>query len=123
AHVILGGNLRSATAAGRAGRLIDGWGNGLAEYDPAAVERVTGVPAARVERLAREFAERSPAVAVIGGAPLAQTNGLFHALAVNALNALVGSVEQPGGVFFTPQPEPTAAHRPSGSTRSCQALA
>src|SRR5207248_6709080 len=49
--------------------------------------------------------------------------GLFHALAVNALNALVGSVEQPGGVFFTPQPEPATAHRPSRSTRSCQALA
>ena len=64
---------------------------------------ITGVAAARVERLARELAEISPSVAIIGGAPLAQTNGLFTALAVNALNALLGSVEQPGGVFFTPQ--------------------
>src|SRR5205807_3088521 len=36
AHVILGANLRSAAAAGHAGRLIDGWGNGLADYDPPA---------------------------------------------------------------------------------------
>ena len=46
-----------------------------------------------------------PAVAIVGGPPLAHTNGLFNALAVNALNALLGSVEQPGGVFFTPQLE------------------
>jgi anaerobic selenocysteine-containing dehydrogenase len=39
---------------------------------------------------------------MIGGAPLAHTNGLFNALAVNALNALLGSVGEPGGVFFTP---------------------
>ena len=42
----------------------------------------------RIERLAREFAEATPAVAIVGGAPLAHTNGLFTALAVNALNAL-----------------------------------
>ena len=35
-------------------------------------------------------------MAFIGGAPLAQTNGLFHALAVNALNALLGSGRSAG---------------------------
>jgi anaerobic selenocysteine-containing dehydrogenase len=39
---------------------------------------------------------------MIAGAAVAQTNGLFNALAVNALNALVGSVETPGGIYFTP---------------------
>ncbi|HKC41412.1 MAG TPA: molybdopterin dinucleotide binding domain-containing protein, partial [Gemmatimonadales bacterium] len=43
------------------------------------------------------------------GPPLAHTNGLFSALAVNALNALVGSVEQPGGLSFTPQLNLSAA--------------
>ena len=38
----------------------------------------------------------------MGGAPLAQTNGLFTALAVNALNELLGGVGRPGGVFFSP---------------------
>ena len=37
--------------------------------------------------------------AVIGGAALAHTNGLFNALAVNALNALVGSVGSRAGCF------------------------
>ena len=59
--------------------------------------------AARVERLAREFAEQRPAVAIIGGAPLAHTNGLFTALAVNALNALLGSVGRAGRLSFMPQ--------------------
>ena len=103
AHVILREKLRPADAAGRAGTLIDGWSKGLADYTPQAVEQKTSVKAARVERLARELAEQRPSVAIIGGAPLAQTNGLFQALAVNALNALLGSVNAPGGLSFAPQ--------------------
>jgi menaquinone reductase, molybdopterin-binding-like subunit len=103
AHVIMMAKLRPANAGGRAGALIDGWSSGLSNFAPEQVEMITGVAAARVERLARELAELSPSVAIVGGAPLAQTNGLFTALAVNALNSLLGSVEQPGGMFFAPQ--------------------
>jgi anaerobic selenocysteine-containing dehydrogenase len=103
AHVIMTAKLRPASAGGRAGALIDGWSSGLSNFAPEQVEQMTGVPAARIERLARELADITPSVAVIGGSPLAQTNGLFSALAVNALNALLASVERPGGVFFTPQ--------------------
>ena len=101
AHVIIANKLRPADG-GRAGAAIDGWGGGLQDYAPAKVETITGVSAKRIERLARELVEFHPAVAVIGGAPLAHTNGLFNALAVNALNGLLGAVEQPGGLFFTP---------------------
>src|SRR5688572_11195389 len=73
----------------------------LAEWTPQEVERRTGVPAATVERLGNEFADHGPAVAVIGGAPLAHSNGLSNALAVNTLNRVAGSVHQPGGVLFT----------------------
>ena len=103
AHVLLSARLRPADAAGRAGALIDGWSSGLTGYTPAEVEKRTGVAAARIERVARALVEQRPAVAIIGGAPLAQTNGLFAALAVNALNALLGSVGEPGGVSFMPQ--------------------
>ncbi len=102
AHVIIREKLRPANGAGRAGAQIDGWAGGLHAYAPAEVETRTGVAAARIERLAREFARNGPAVAIIGGAPLAHTNGLVNALAVNALNALVGSVGQAGGIAFTP---------------------
>ena len=104
AHVLIA-ELPDRAAAGQARSQIDGWSEGLPDYAPAAVEQITGVPAARVQRLAREFVRSGPAVAIIGGAALAHTNGLFHALAVNALNALVGAVEQPGGLFFMPQVE------------------
>jgi anaerobic selenocysteine-containing dehydrogenase len=103
AHVIIAEKLRLASGAGRAGALIEGWSGGLADYAPEQVEKITGVSARRIERLAREFTDRRPAVAVIGGAPLAHTNGLFSALAVNALNALVGNVGEAGGMVFTPQ--------------------
>ena len=111
AHVIIAEKLRPASAAGRAGALIEGWAAGLADYAPEQVESLSGVSAARLARLARELAERSPSVAIVGDAPLAHTNGLFTALAVNALNALLGSVEKPGGVFFTAQINLAAASK------------
>ena len=80
---------------------------GSAQFTPQEVEKRTGVPAAKVERLAREFAANAPAVAIIGGAPLAHTNGLFNAVAVNTLNRVAGSVNQPGGVSFIAQGAPT----------------
>jgi hypothetical protein len=92
AHAMMAANLRPAAAAGRAGAQINGWTAGLTEYAPEQVEKVTGVSASRITRLARELAGRPPAVAIVGGPPLAHTNGLFTALAVNALNALLGSV-------------------------------
>ena len=111
AHVIIASQLRPAAAAGRAGAAIDGWAGGLSAFTPAEVEKKTGVAAAKVERLAREFAASAPAVALVSGAPLAHSNGMFHALAVNALNALVGSVNVPGGVSFIPQPGPAVVTR------------
>ena len=104
AHVILSEHLRAAGAAGSAGALIDGWHDGLPEYPPEAVAWKTGVAPETITRLAREMASHTPSVALVGGAPLALTNGLFTALAVNALNELLGSVMKPGGLLFTPQP-------------------
>jgi anaerobic selenocysteine-containing dehydrogenase len=113
AHVILREKLRPADG-GRAGALIDGWSAGLPAYAPEPVATITGVSAKRIERLAREFAGRAPAVAIVGGVPLAHTNGLFTALAVNALNQLAGAVGQKGGVSFTPQLSRPAV--PAGGT-------
>jgi len=117
AHVILRDGLRPASAAGRAGVLIDGWVAGLPAFAPAETETITGVAAARIERLARELVAHGPGVVAIGGAPLAHTNGLAQALAVNALNALLGSVGADGGVHFTPQ-----AAAPAAPARTLHAL-
>jgi anaerobic selenocysteine-containing dehydrogenase len=113
AHIIIRNKLRPAEAAGKAGAAIDGWSAGLVDFKPENVEKITGVTALRIERLAHEIVEFRPSVAMIGGAPLAQTNGVFNALAVNALNGLLGAVEQPGGVFFMPgvQQSPATSHQ------------
>jgi menaquinone reductase, molybdopterin-binding-like subunit len=71
-------------------------------YAPAEIANKTGIPVGRIERLAREMATHPPAVALIGGAPLAHTNGLFNAVAVNLLNMVLGSIGLPGGMFFAP---------------------
>jgi menaquinone reductase, molybdopterin-binding-like subunit len=89
AHVILGEKLAPQAAGSRAGSLIAGWSAGLPDYSPEAVEKQTGVPAAVIKRLAHEITQSGSAAAIIGGAPLAHTNGLFNALAVNALESLV----------------------------------
>jgi anaerobic selenocysteine-containing dehydrogenase len=103
AHVLMSAKLRPASAGRRAASHIDGWSAGLPGYAPDDVEKATGVSAARIERLARMLAERTPAVAIAGGPALAHTNGRFTALAVNALNELLDAVDRPGGIFFTPQ--------------------
>jgi anaerobic selenocysteine-containing dehydrogenase len=115
AKAMVDGQLRPATGAGRAGTLIDGWSGGLGSYAAADVERITGVAAARIERLARQFAEMRPSVAMVGGPALAHSNSLFTALAVNALNALAGAVDQPGGLSFMPQLDVAAAVKADGA--------
>ena len=81
------------------------------EHPVAEAAEKTGVPAATITRLAKEFSTHGPALAMIGGAPLAHTNGAFHAYAVNRLNLSAKSVNQPGGLSFAPQAS-AAATRP-----------
>lgn len=74
----------------------------LQNYPPARVEQITGVPATTISRLAGEFAGNPPAVAILpgkGGLLNGSINGLYAAMAVHMLNALVGSIEAPGGVL------------------------
>jgi anaerobic selenocysteine-containing dehydrogenase len=89
----------------------------VGDYTPAFVEQHAGVNAARIERLAKMLKDLRPAVAVVAGAPLAHTNGLFTALAVNALNSTLGAVNAPGGLSFMPQ-----AGDKTASSRSLQAF-
>jgi anaerobic selenocysteine-containing dehydrogenase len=112
AHVILQEKLAVPKASEASSKLIAGWPEGLPEYAPAIVENRTGVPAATIARLAREAANARPGAALIGGAPLAQTNGLFQALAVNALQGLLGAPgngDQPSPLDFTPTRSRTGA--------------
>ena len=59
-------------------------------------------PAEFVRDLARDFAQNGPSIAFGGDSAAAHTNGLFNLEAIYALNYLVGSVGQKGGVKFNP---------------------
>jgi anaerobic selenocysteine-containing dehydrogenase len=109
AHVILSEKLAPQGAGSRvgsqAGLMIAGWSAGLPDFAPEAVEKQTGVSAAVIKRLAHEITQSGSAAAIIGGAPLAHTNGLFSALAVNALESLVDTGRDLGPILgFTPEP-------------------
>jgi anaerobic selenocysteine-containing dehydrogenase len=95
AHAIVNQKLRPAPA-----------GLDLADFAPEKIEKQFGVKAATIVKIAREAAANSPAVVLIGDAATAQTNGLFSARAVNALNSLLGSVGKPGGIVFSPGVSP-----------------
>nr|HID13964.1 twin-arginine translocation signal domain-containing protein [Anaerolineae bacterium] len=83
----------------------------LRDYAPARVAGITGVSEETIERVAREFAAARPAVAA--GDVSGYSNSLYSQWAIHALNALVGSIEVPGGVMrqveppLAPWPEPT----------------
>lgn len=76
----------------------------LHSYHPVQVEAITGVPAETIVRLAREFAGTQPAIATGGRGVSIHTNGLSNWMAIQALNALVGSIEVPGGVMIQNRP-------------------
>jgi anaerobic selenocysteine-containing dehydrogenase len=99
AHVILSEKPQGSGA--RAGSLIAGWSAGLPQFAPEVVEKQTGVSAAVIKRLAHEITQSGSAAVIIGGPPLAHTNGLFNAMAANALESLVDTASI---LAFTPEP-------------------
>lgn len=73
----------------------------LEQYTLERASQITGIKTEIIARLAGEFAANRPAVAVLPTEPgeLNSGNALYTALAVHALNALVGSIDAKGGVM------------------------
>jgi anaerobic selenocysteine-containing dehydrogenase len=80
------------------------WVKALAPYSTAQVAEQTGVPASTIERLADEFANTQPGLAIGGGAAANHGNGVDTLTAVNALNYLVGNIGKKGGLVFNQAP-------------------
>ncbi|MBF8265625.1 MAG: anaerobic arsenite oxidase ArxA [Dehalococcoidia bacterium] len=74
----------------------------LEEYSPEAVSTITGIPAETIVRIAREFATTQPGIAAGERGASMQTNGVYNRAAIHSLNALVGSIDVPGGVLVQP---------------------
>ncbi len=75
----------------------------LAEYTPEWAEKVSGVPAADISRIALEFAKAAPAATTMcNRGSSAHLNGYYNDRAIQMLNAIVGSVGKKGGWCWSP---------------------
>lgn len=99
----------------------------LENYDPDTVEKITGISATTITRLAGEFAANKPSLAILpgkGGLLNGSISGVYAAMAVHMLNALVGSIDRSGGVMtqrYSPaRPWPDVAADPIAS-QGCSA--
>ncbi len=82
-------------------------------FSPESVSKISGVPANTIHRIAREFAQSKPAVAWSGEAATSWSHGTLASHAIYCLNALVGSIDVPGGIVYQQQP-PYAAMSTEG---------
>jgi formate dehydrogenase len=70
--------------------------------DPALAAEATGVPTRTIERMADEFAGADGAFATTRVGVQTSWNTTLTEWAVQALNAITGNVDRPGGVYFNP---------------------
>ncbi|MDD4237017.1 MAG: molybdopterin-dependent oxidoreductase [Desulfotomaculaceae bacterium] len=88
---------------------VDNWTSGfgklaahIEEYTPERVEKITKVPASRIEETARLYARTSPACIAQGNALELHSNGFQAARAVSMLQAVTGNLDITGGAVFAP---------------------
>ena len=72
----------------------------LKNYSPNKVSNITGVPVDKIMSLAKEFAKAKAPVAIFGREKGDLTGSVYEYMAVMALNAVVGSINRPGGVLI-----------------------
>jgi anaerobic selenocysteine-containing dehydrogenase len=82
-----------------AGREHLGFAQLLEEYTPERVAKICELRAAKLEEIAARLAEIRPSFAFSGKEDLRASNGVQSALAVHALNALLGAIDRPGGLL------------------------
>lgn len=75
----------------------------LGNYSPEKVSEITGVPRSTIAQLARRFAFASKPVAVCGRGQGNTPGSIHEAMAIHALNALVGNINQKGGIWTVPE--------------------
>ncbi|MEM9412358.1 MAG: molybdopterin-dependent oxidoreductase, partial [Planctomycetota bacterium] len=75
----------------------------LANYTPEWAEKVSGIKADDIRRIAHEFADAAPrATTMCNRGSSAHLNGFYNDRAIQLLNAMVGSVGKKGGWCWSP---------------------
>ena len=101
AHVIISDELYDKTFVKDWTVGFDSYRNSaLHQYSPQDVSRITGIDPEVIRRIAREFAKTKPALALRGKESINWPEGSFISYAIFCLNALVGSIDIPGGVIY-----------------------
>ncbi|OGO31255.1 MAG: hypothetical protein A2Z29_09480 [Chloroflexi bacterium RBG_16_56_11] len=72
----------------------------LNSYQPEWVAGITGIAAGTIRQIATEFALTRPAIAWRGRGATSWPGGAYASYAIFCLNALVGSIDIPGGVTY-----------------------
>ena len=72
----------------------------LNQYSPEDVSKITGIAPEAIQRIAKEFAQTQPAIALRGKESIDWPEGSFTSYAIFCLNALVGIIDVPGGVIY-----------------------
>jgi anaerobic selenocysteine-containing dehydrogenase len=93
AHVIVNEKLHDADFVAQNTAGFAQWSATLANYAPEAIAAEIDVPPDTIARVAREFAQSRPSVAVGDSSDLASLTAIY------ALNALVGAFGKPGGIL------------------------
>jgi anaerobic selenocysteine-containing dehydrogenase len=83
----------------------------VSRYSPKEVSKITGIEPEAIQRMAREFAQTQPAIALRGKESIDWPDGSFTSYAIFCLNALVGSIDVPGGVIYQENPRYEAMPR------------
>ncbi|MGD8990861.1 MAG: molybdopterin-dependent oxidoreductase [Desulfobacterales bacterium] len=92
---------------------VNGYTTGLPErfqqaidgFPPEIASKVTGISAGTILNLARDFAAARRPLAICGQGQGHLAGSLQPFLAVHTLNALVGNINQPGGIWAVPEPD------------------
>lgn len=79
--------------------LVKWWNTVVKDFTPEYAAKETGIDAATITRIAKEFATLKPATAWRARGADAWPGGGYAGYAIFSLNALVGSLHQVGGVF------------------------
>lgn len=109
ARLILVEGLQDAAALAQAGLRPEELLDQLDSYSPAEVAAQTGLSEQAVREVAREFATTRPALALAGEGVATLGNGPAALQAIQLLNLLSGSLNQPGGIY----PDAAGADFPS----------
>ena len=80
--------------------LVKWWNLELKDRTPAWAEKETLIPAAQIVRVARAMGKAAPKTVVwMGPGAAMHPRGTYSAMAVHALNGLLGSIDVEGGVW------------------------